>query len=86
MVPRQYRVVFYLYNHKELAKRFPEGLTYLLHTIKPCSDEFNVLLALFPHRNMTGVLEGDPLGLFDLPEVIRGDKVLGEILATVDDE
>ena len=83
---RKYKIGFYLYNHKSLAKRLLEGLTYLLHAIEPFSDKLIVPLALLPHRNVTGVLEGYPFGLFDLPEVIRGDKVLGKVLAAVDDE
>jgi len=83
-ITRQYKIVSYSY--RKLAKRLQEGRTNLLHTIEPFSDELSVLLALLPHRNMTGVLEGYPLGLFNLPEVVRGDKVLGEVPATVDDE
>ena len=63
-----------------------EGLSYLLYTVKPFSYELVISLALFPHRHMTGVLKGHPLGLWDLPEVIRGDEVLGEVLTAVDNK
>ena len=69
-----------------VAKIFVKGKTCLLYAIKPFSDESDVLLALLPHWSVTRVLEGHPLGLFDLPEVIRSDKVLSEILTTVNDE
>ena len=78
IITRKYTVVSHLYTR--------EGLTYLLHTIEPFSDKLDVLLTLLPHRSVTGVLEGHPLGFFDLPKVIRGDKVLSEILPTVDNE
>ena len=75
-------IVSYFYRHGEHSSSKVE----LPYYIEPLSDELDVPLAFLPHRSVTGVLEGHPLGFFYLPEVICGDKVLSEILTAVDDK
>ena len=46
----------------------------------------HILLSLLPARQMTGVLELDPLRAWNVLVVGRGDPILCDVVPTIDDE